>query len=148
MINCMLEKISLTFSIKSSTQDEKIILNAVSKEQSNSEKLKKSREEDTFNSLVEQRIAEEKNKANLKKKVKKPDDMAGLYIPIYLYHPPVIEEQYLNRIRNSKKKRCSKCGDLFEPESNRDSSGQLSKKYICKSCMNKDIESFLTDNYL
>jgi len=143
----MLEKISLSFSIKSSTQDEKIILNAVSKEQANSEKLKKAREEDTFNTLVEQRIAEEKNKANLKKKIKKPDDITGIFVPIYMYQPPVIEEHYLNRIRNNKKKRCSKCGDLFEPESH-DKSAHSGKTYICKICMNKDIESFLTDNYL
>ncbi len=141
----MFEKISLNISIKSSNQDEKIILDSVVKNQAN-DKDKKVREQNAFNNLVNDKINEEKNRLNFKKKPKKIDDISGMFIPIYTYQTPIIQEHYLNRIRNSKKKKCSKCGELFEPETS--SKETKSKIYICQSCLNNDIESFLRENYL
>lgn len=145
----MIEKISLNLSVKSSNQDERIIIEAVSKSQASSDKDKKFREEDAFNTLIEEKRTEEFSKVNLKKKVKRQEDSQGIFIPIFAYQTPIIEEHYLTRIKNSKKKRCSKCGDLFDPEiKDKEKSKVNNISYICQSCLNSDIESFLRENYL
>ncbi|MFN8575534.1 MAG: hypothetical protein U0354_01630 [Candidatus Sericytochromatia bacterium] len=140
----MVEKISLHLTIKSFANDEKMILEAT-KKSSVSETKKTKEEEEVFNQLIEQRVNEEKNRANLKKKIKKQDDISNLFIPIYIQQTPNIQEDYLIKLKNSKRKKCSKCGELYEPNSRNNLKNDIS---VCESCLNKDIESFLRENYL
>jgi hypothetical protein len=140
----MFEKISLHLTIKTSAHDEKMILEATKKNQTNEAKKTKE-DEEIFNHLIEQKNNDEKNKLNLKKKLKKQDDINNLIIPMYVPQNINIEEHYLNRIRNKKNKKCSKCGDLFEISSKNNNQNNIN---ICENCLNKDIEIFLRENYL
>lgn len=140
----MVEKISLYLSIKSSANEEKIILESTKKNQ-NTKAQKTKEEEDAFNQLIEQRNNEEKNRINLKKKVRRQDDIQNLIVPLYVPQTPNIQEDYLVKLRDKKKKKCAKCGELYEVSSKQ---GEKSNINICQNCLNKDIESFLRENYL
>lgn len=142
----MIERISVNLTIKSLAQDERAILEATKKNSSANDKKVKE-DEEAFNQMIDQRVNEEKNRVNIKKKIKKQEDVQNLFVPMYAYQPPVVEDHYLIRLKNHKKKKCAKCGELFESEVSKDKC-KASNINICENCLNKDIENFLRENYL
>lgn len=140
----MIEKISFYLTMKSSANDEKIILESTKKSQ-NTQTKKAKEDEEVFNQLIEQRNNEERNRVNLKKKVRRQDDIQNLIVPLYIPQPPNIEEHYLLKLGNKKKKKCSKCGEIYESSYKK---GEKNDINICQDCLNKNIESFLRENYL
>jgi formylmethanofuran dehydrogenase subunit E len=141
----MLDKIYLTLNIKPTSQDDQVVQDIIKKSKPSNDVDKQ--REDAFNLLLEDKINEEQNLRQIRKKAKKIDEPSVLMIPNFV-HTTKITNSNLLKIGNNKTNRCSRCGNLMDAEDSVEVNLEKRSTFVCSKCMNKEIVDFLTYNYL
>jgi hypothetical protein len=140
----MLDKILQNWAAKSISQEQQIV-----DEMARKTRIKDSEkeQEDYFNLLLQEKIAEEKNLLLIRKKAKKNDETPILLISLNnIIQNPVETNQI--KLGKDKKNRCSRCGNIVSSEESIEVNLEKQSTYVCSKCMNKEIADFLTYNYL